>query len=59
MLTLQTGSEYVLATAALEFAAAVTSDEIEQTVVELEAQIKESVPGVKKMSTEAEGWRRG
>lgn len=58
VLTLQMGPEYVLATVALDFADGVPSDQVEDVVAELEAQIKTSLPTVKKVFIEAEGRRR-
>lgn len=56
--TLQMGPEYVLVTVALDFADGASAGQIEEVVAELEAEIKRSLPTVKKVYIEAAGRKR-
>lgn len=58
VLTLQMGPDFVLATVGLDFAAGVASENLEETVVQMERDIMQRVPEVKKVFIEAEAWKR-
>lgn len=55
--TMHMGPEYILVNLSVDFAAGVSSDDVERTVRSLDAQIKEALPLVKKVFIEAEARR--
>ena len=54
VLTMHMGPEYVLVNVSADFADAVCSDEVERTVAELDREIKQQYPRVKRVFVEAE-----
>ncbi len=58
VLTLHMGPDYILATIAVDFRDDVPAGEIERTIAELDARIRERFPRVQRVFIEAEAWRR-
>jgi cation diffusion facilitator family transporter len=57
VLTMHMGPEFILANLSVDFTDPATADEVEQTVAQLDRQIKSSFPNVKRVFVEAEARR--
>jgi len=59
VLTMHMGPDYILVNIAVDFRDDVAAGDIERTIAELDARIRERFPKVKRVFIEAEAWRRG
>ena len=59
VLTMHMGPDYILVNIAVDFRDDVSAGDIERTIAELDARIRERFPKVKRVFIEAEAWRRG
>ena len=56
LVTLHMGPEFVLVTMSLEFTDDLDVEDVEQTITQLNQEVKQAVPNVKRVFIEAESW---